>query len=323
MANFEAIDRYAGTIDSSSPDTLSARLTSPFKAELDKVRSIFTWITLNISYNTGVFPGNRSYQLLNPVAGPLDTLAEWRSANEMTAMRVISRRTAVCDGYAKLFKTLCDYAGLQSEIVTGYARTNLVTQAKFRTNHSWNAVMIDRVWHLLDLTWASGYINMANEFVQRTDEQYFLTPPEQFATDHFPEDERWLLTHGLEPPQEFGKEPFRFKSFVKYSIRSHTPAEGMIDAAAGDTVRIELYVEDPAKDQQVTPDPFFDSTLFAYSNSAVFLSPSSEGKKYIYTCCIGPDTKWLTLMYNEDMILRYRVRIRKPGGLTPPVNITR
>jgi transglutaminase/protease-like cytokinesis protein 3 len=48
--------------------------------------------------------------------------------------------------------------------------------------------MIDGAWQLADVTWGSGYVNFANQFVQRTNDAYFLTPPDEFAKDHFRED---------------------------------------------------------------------------------------------------------------------------------------
>ena len=47
FASFKAKDNLI-----TSPDTLSKQLTASYTTELEKVRSIFNWITDNISYNT-------------------------------------------------------------------------------------------------------------------------------------------------------------------------------------------------------------------------------------------------------------------------------
>ena len=79
--------------------------------------------------------------------------------SERVAETVLQRKVAVCDGYARLFTTLCDYAGIRSAIIVGYARAGTNKPAKrFGINHYWNAVMIDGNWYLLDATWASGYL---------------------------------------------------------------------------------------------------------------------------------------------------------------------
>lgn len=60
-------------------------------------------------------------------------------------------------------------------------------------NHAWNAVKLDGQWQLLDVTWAAGYVNDGHQFVHRFNDQYFLTPPEEFILDHFPKDPQWQL----------------------------------------------------------------------------------------------------------------------------------
>src|SRR5205085_6007152 len=108
-------------IDASTVDTLAKKLTQPYKTDIDKVRAIFSWITTHISYNVNIFnprrPLNIKYDSDNADTGIL-----WKSADEMVAERVLKRGVALCDGYAKLFKTLCDYSCISSEIITGFAR---------------------------------------------------------------------------------------------------------------------------------------------------------------------------------------------------------
>ena len=53
----------------------------------------------------------------------------------------------VCQGYAMMFKYLCDQAGLQSVIVTG---------ATSDANHAWNMVCLDGVWSAVDCTYGDG-----------------------------------------------------------------------------------------------------------------------------------------------------------------------
>ena len=50
--NFSAIDWRAEKIESTSPDTLAKLLTASYTTDLEKVRSIFRWITEHIEYNT-------------------------------------------------------------------------------------------------------------------------------------------------------------------------------------------------------------------------------------------------------------------------------
>jgi len=309
--HFSSIDWRVQTIEAPTVDSLAHKLTSVYASDIEKVRAIYSWVAQHISYNTSYFTSRR-YTATRYVPEPEDTVSVWKSANEMTAQRVLRRRIAVCDGYSKLFKTLCDYAGLNAEVITGYAKCNLEKAEKFRTNHSWNAVMIDSAWHLVDVTWGSGYVNYADEFVPRIDEYYFLTPPAQFIQDHYPEDLRWSLLDNPPTLKEFKFSPFKCKSFVKYSISSIFPRNGLIEAAVGDTLHIELQTRDAERDSKMSSDPFFDSSMLAFSPASAFLQPSVKANKIVYTYIVGTsDIEWLHLFYNDDMILRYRLEVKR------------
>ena len=316
-ASFNSIDWEVRNVDAPTVDSLAKKLTASYQTELEKTRAIFSWIARHISYNTGIYNVGRGYRSVKYVYDPADTISS-KSAIEQTAERVLRRRIAVCDGYAKLFKTLCDYAGIESEVILGYGKCYLEKDEKFRTNHTWNAVRIDSSWYLLDVTWASGYVSYSNEFVQHVDESYFLTPPQQFILDHYPEDLRWALLEHPPTLREFHFSPFKYKSYIKYSIVSSSPSNGTIEAAIGDTIRIELKLRDVGKDSLMAPDPFFDSTVIQFSPASVFLQPVIEKNKAVYTFIVESENiEWLHLLYNDDPVLRYKLNIRtaKPAKL--------
>lgn len=177
--NFFYIDRKVLSTESCSPDSLSQKLTAPYTTDHEKIRSIFRWITENIAYKTRSY---NSYVKTKPVPLEEDSLFESASLNERIAREVLKQKEAVCDGYARLLKVLCNYAGIRTEIITGYARTNMDrVGTQFKSNHRWNAVLLDSSWYLLDVTWASGYIAYNNDqFVKAYDGYYFLTPAGRF-----------------------------------------------------------------------------------------------------------------------------------------------
>jgi len=308
--SFSTIDWNVRNIDAPTPDSLAKKITAPYQTELEKTRAIFSWIAQHVSYNTGIFNAGKKYPGVKFVADPYDTISE-KSAVEQTAERVLRRRVAVCDGYAKLFKTLCDYAGIESEVILGYAKCYLERSDRFRTNHTWNAVRIDSTWYLLDVTWGSGFV-VANEYFPHIDESYFLTPARQFVLDHYPEDLRWTLLDHAPTLKEFQYTPFKYKAYIKYSIKSMSPSSGTIDAFVGDTVHLVLKAMDAGKDYQIAPDPFFDSTEYSFEPASVFLHPTIGGNKIEYSYVVDSDNiEWIHLLYNDDPILRYKLNIRK------------
>lgn len=57
---------------------------------------------------------------------------------------VFLKGRAVCEGYSKALKLLCDRAGIPCKSVFGVANGE---------NHSWNYVQLDDQWYLVDATW--------------------------------------------------------------------------------------------------------------------------------------------------------------------------
>ncbi|MDQ6610673.1 MAG: hypothetical protein M3Y85_12720 [Bacteroidota bacterium] len=305
--SFSSIDWEVQNIDAPTPDSLARLLISNYTTETEKVRAIYSWITGHIAYNTAVYK-YRSVAF-KYVPDPIDTASTWPSGDEMTARRVMRRKIAVCDGYSRLFKILCDHAGIEAAIIQGYGRVYEMGNKKFRTNHTWNAVKIDSVWKLLDVTWASGYIDYADDFIQKQNDFYFLTPPDQFIRDHYPEELRWtLLSH---PPalSDFKKMPFHSKNFIKYGIASYFPSSGIIEALVGDTLNFSLQLNDIKRAKSTGADPFADTTSFTLWPLSSFVKPVTEKAAVVYyTYVVQPSVEWVHLLYNDDVVLQYRLK---------------
>jgi len=296
------------------PAQLAADLTRGLSTERQKVDAIFHWITDNISYKV-----RRKYPtIVQPTVLPADDTGALKSVNERVAISVLRSREGLCEGYARLFVTLCDYAGIESSLVAGYCRGGSTKpHPRFGVNHYWNAVKINGDWYLLDATWAAGYVTRGGEeFVREFDPRYYLAPPEQFIADHYPDDIRWTLLPDTRVPVEFRRSPFLQKSFSKYAINWFYPRFGVIEAKLGDTIRLSLTTADPERDKAISPDMLVDSTLFSASEKWVFLHPdpgtgaSLARNTKTYTLPVNKEgIEWLYLMYNEDMVLRYKVKI--------------
>jgi hypothetical protein len=305
--NFYRIDNSAISIPFSKTDTLAKQLAALGKTDREKVRAIFRWIAEHIDYKVRTYSRNNSTSPLF-YEEPEDSNAALPPLNERVAAKVLFKKVAFCDGYARLFKTLCDHAGIQSEIIWGYARNNL--SKKFAVNHTWNAVYIDNSWHLLDVTWASGFVNFANDYIKKFDESYFLTSPEQFIRDHYPEDLKWTLLN--DPPiyREFSQSPFRYSGFLKAGVMNYFPARGMIEASIGDTIVVELNSKKQLTNFYVSSSPEFDTTQLA-------VSPITGNEKSAFRYIITPDAgEWLYVFCNEELALRYKLNLKRSVAIT-------
>lgn len=66
---------------------------------------------------------------------------------------VFAKEGAVCEGYAKSFQLLADYAGLESIYAVGYGNGG---------GHAWNLVCLEEAWYNLDVTWDDSGNGAAN-----------------------------------------------------------------------------------------------------------------------------------------------------------------
>ncbi len=313
-ADFSYIDRKVRSIQGTNPKMLAKELTASYQSDLEKVRSIFRWITENISYFRMTPPTKRQKKrLAYQLPEPEDTLA-LQPLMDRVAEKVLKERKAICEGYARLFKSLCDHAGIRAEIITGYARSEpTIVESRFRSNHSWNAVNIEGRWYLLDVTWASGVtLFPTGEFLKYFDDYYFLTPPQKFIRHHYPDDLRWTLLEDLPLMSEFRHTPFKQRSFVKYHIVDYFPSTGVIEAAVGDTIRLALEIDPGERLWEIASDSLWDSIDLTNPHLAYVkpLSPVPGNKFYYQFPVSSANIKWLHVMYNNDAVLRYRLKIK-------------
>ena len=115
-------------------------------------------------------------------------------------------------------------------------------------NHAWNAVYINDTWWLLDATWGAGYVDDNKNFVFQYSEHYFLTDPNQFIYDHFPENKEWqFLEHPIVMETYEGYLKLT-KHFFKLNLKPVTHRNGIIDCDTGKLhIKFRLNKDIPVK----------------------------------------------------------------------------
>ena len=122
------------------PQLLVATLTKNKSSEQEKFNAIYAWVATNISY---------SYRQYYSPSGTFSLPTKY----------ILKTKHAVCLGYANLMDTLCGIAGITNTSVYGYAKDPLifdVNDSIYTSNHAWNAVKLDGLWYLYDITWSTG-----------------------------------------------------------------------------------------------------------------------------------------------------------------------
>lgn len=141
----------------------------PYRSDVQRLRAIFTWVTEKICWE-------------EDFEGEIDTL------------RVIQCKRACAEEYAVLVMEMCAAIGIHCEVVRGYLKSpgevpdlNMMP----RSNHWWNAVVIDNEWRIMDCCLASpsnpkrGLYSSASNTA--ADPWWFLARPLEICWTHVPE----------------------------------------------------------------------------------------------------------------------------------------
>ncbi|MGE0495659.1 MAG: transglutaminase domain-containing protein [Vulcanimicrobiota bacterium] len=287
LTTLAQVDALALSVSSSTDvDQLARSLTTNVAGEKLKARAIFRWMTAHISYDEGTLDA--------PVVGS--------DSDE----RILKRGTATEDEYAYLFDSLARRAGLQTRIIHGVAKGYHSEGAP--TRHTWNAVMIDGAWRLVDCTWGTGFVNSSGRFERRFNPEYFLADPGRMSFTHLPDESRWQLSSRPVSPDEFSQRPRLWDAYFNYGLQLRSHAGGIVSASPSasvvvdcpSSVELTAQLSGPRGEEQVTAEARVGGYAFR-------VEPESTGE-YILTIFAG--RRGEKPYWNA---VRYRVRCEKTG----------
>jgi hypothetical protein len=232
---------YAGAAD------LAQKLTRSFQTEEEKARVLFMWIAHNIRYDCSKYKNPPRPRISAASKEELDKKIEVWYEKEMA--RSLKGKRGICSDYSRMFKAMCDAAGLEAVILTGVSRDFYRPYRNAQDNsHAWNAVKIDGVWHLLDATWAAGYVNPeVTKFTRKVAPGHFKTPPAWFAQSHLPEDEKWQLMDAPVSKKSFPDQPLINYGQTDYPVEDFSLAPQPV----GDGYEIRLKLLKMPKEFQL------------------------------------------------------------------------
>jgi len=306
-ADYTAIDAHALSLGSNyrNTDKLANDLTGGLTEDHEKARAIFTWIAANIDYDIKAFhKGSAPIRFTYSTEEELQRLLA--EENDRIVGEVLKNKRAVCDGYSRLFITLCKKSGIEAEAIDGYGRNNLEIRGGSvldNSNHTWNAVKLNNRWYLLDPTWASGYTDPGvTKFTRKFREGFYLTPPEKFIFDHYPEDPKWQLLEKNVPWNEFVSFPLVKGGFLEYNISNFKPTEGTIRIKTGRSIAFEF-----SSDRRID-EILVNQSNERYSDKA---NVDKQGNKYLFHHTVEKRGNYvITIFVNGESTLMYRVEVR-------------
>ncbi|KAM6912821.1 kyphoscoliosis peptidase [Xenentodon cancila] len=188
--------------------TIVHGITREARNELERLRAIWVWLCHNIEYDVSGYLG--------------------RSEKLSSTEEVIAAGRGVCCSYSNLCSEMCREVGIECQEVPGHSKGIGYRQGQslkhVKSDHMWNAVLLEGQWFPLDACWGAGRVDMEHEsFVKRFDDFYFLTEPEEFIDSHFPDEERWQLLDKPIPLEEFERRVFKTSTFFTIGLRLITP----------------------------------------------------------------------------------------------------
>ncbi len=160
-------DRYAGNgkVAQIADRTVIAAQIAAFQ---DKIFEIAAQIP---SYQTDVEKEKWIYDYVQDHVSYAADVTDYRkdTVRCFDAYGALVDGSAICEGYTKLFQSLCYSVGINATQVYGFAEGE---------SHMWNAVQLDSLWYMLDVTWDDPDCGDLHGY------DYFNITSSQLAADH-------------------------------------------------------------------------------------------------------------------------------------------
>ncbi|XP_040204672.1 kyphoscoliosis peptidase-like isoform X1 [Rana temporaria] len=218
LKNLEKLDAHAVQVSATSTvEELVRTLLKLARTDVERVRAIWMWVCHHIEYD---------------LEG-LEDKSKWSS----DPSQILLRGKGACEGYAGLFENMCRLAGIQCVKIGGYSKGLCYVLGQTfseETNHAWNAVYLNKKWHLLDTTWGAGIADRSsNKFNFRYNEFYFLTHPALFIEEHFPDNQNWQLLQVPLSLKQFEGNLCRKSSFYNAGLIASFPETLQVETVNG------------------------------------------------------------------------------------------
>ena len=294
------ITNYPKSFDSSQK--LAEKINIDFKTEEEKARAIFTWIATNIHYDLKAYYSQSS----NPRIAYSFSSEEERIQKEQkfrydNAKKLLRTKKGVCEDYASLFHTLCEFVGLKCMTITGTSKTDLNHIGKLpkASDHAWNAVKIGESWRLIDVTWASGIVNLeTGKMLQKFNDAYFFTPPAIFFLNHFPDDTRFTMTD--KTAEDFAALPLYYGTYLKSGYEIITPEQGVFSLK--DTPSIVFQIADFPENSSV-------AYVFSNDNKIIPLKLQRQENNALFEIPLTKRNRgYLTIYVNNESVVAYKIQ---------------
>jgi Transglutaminase-like superfamily len=254
--NIDSIYRRADSIAFSVPFTedviaATSQLTKNCYSNIEKFRVLYKWITEHIEYDIAMYNKglNKEYGVTISCKDKNDCDLKFHDYYFQYCKSILRKKAGICDGYARLYKVMCDFAKIPCEVVEGHAKSkDSEIGRNGSVEHAWNAVLLNKTWFFLDATWGAGGATENEEtgklkaFIKNFDDWYFLKDYKSFLFNHYPKDEKWLFELKTHTKTDFYLQPFYYTTAVtSYFQQEYYKEKGVINIHSYDTLLCFTY----------------------------------------------------------------------------------
>ena len=284
----------------SKHEKLAALINQDFETEIDKARAIYTWIALNIAYDVkSYYSGSKTYSY--SYSSEKEKIAKEIERNNKIARTTLKKGKGVCEDYSTLFYRLCELTGIECVIIQGASKTvsSDIGKCSKGSDHAWNGIKIDDHWRLIDVTWGAGSLDYSSrKFIAKYTDTYFLTPPELFFLNHFPENTKWMLVD--KSAKDFADLPLYYCGYLDLDIEIIEPKSGIINSAFSKEIVVKLKTS-------LEPEEFLYH--FSKSKYSETIDYTRENDLIVFKIPLtGNKSKYLTLFYDQDALVVYKLK---------------
>jgi len=208
-----------------SAEQLAKRIDYDFETDIEKIRALYTWLTLNIKYDHIKSDLLTAPQLLT-YTSEIDLKHRLRWIENNLVTKTITTKKSVCYGIAITFKKVCNLLKIENELIKGYSRTltkeiNYVPKNK---NHIWNAVKIKNKWLFFDATFGlkGQFLNSKPNYF------YFAVNKEKLNLTHYVSNSKWVEFLNPKSLKSFCDQPIYMEAYFSHKVQLLKPTTGRI-----------------------------------------------------------------------------------------------
>lgn len=191
--DFFIIDSFAqkaGSLSGNSLEYIVDSISSHCTNELQMTRAFYCWEATYIAFDIKRHKNSKS---------ELD--------NASTALM---ERKASSEGFAQMFKAMCDLKHIDCKVVKGVVRRKVDDIGTFNPDaiQYWNIVQIDNTSFVIDASMGAGELDeKGHHFFKKYTDAYWLCNRKLFALSHFPDDKEMQLLEIPLTRAEFSEAP--------------------------------------------------------------------------------------------------------------------